>query len=99
MSLTHLAALRAASPGAPSARELARRIGCSVQAISLFESGRNAIGAKLIAAYAKELGAKPEVVERMFLLEAVRFHRKQAADAKSRLDAMPRGRLRVASIA
>ena len=85
MRLPHLAVLRQASAGAPSMREIARRIDCSTQLLSVFESGERAMGPESTKAYARAIGATVGEVERAFLLEARRYHRRRIAEITARL--------------
>jgi len=93
MKLTHLAALRQASPGSPSMREAARRMKVSPELLSRFESGRQVLSEAKLALYAKCLGTSVDVVERMFQLTALRYHRTCAAEILDRIKGK-RGKVR-----
>lgn len=86
MTVTHLSAMRQAS-GAESLRDIARKIGCSAQALSAFEHGRAEIGPDLLKKYAKAIGLDDATVRRLFLRSKVSFHRREAARAEADLKA------------
>lgn len=99
MKRGYLQALRLASPGAPSARELARKLKCSAQAVSMFEQGRMALSDAVVSKYAAQVGVAAEHVWHLFKMEALRYHTEQAKIIGDELRAHRRKGRKMSSVA
>jgi transcriptional regulator with XRE-family HTH domain len=69
-----LTVLRLAAPDAPSLREVARTLGVSASAVSLFERGRSALTAEKIKLYAKAVGRRPSEVTDRWMRARIMYH-------------------------
>ncbi len=74
VNVSPLSILRLATPGAPRLRAIARKIGCSPEALSKFESGQLDLRAELVRKYARAVKSTPKEVRRRFLYAALAFH-------------------------
>jgi len=87
MDLSPLSILRLAQQGAPTLRDIAGEIGCSHQAVHLFEIGRASLSPEKLRAYARAVHAKPSDVRRRFLLASLAFHLGKVRDLKRQVRA------------
>ena len=87
-----LSLLRKASPGSPTTRDMAAKIGVSANMISMFERGEGRLGEAALVKYAKAIGVSPERVREMFLLESHRYFMESAKQVLEELRALGKGR-------
>jgi plasmid maintenance system antidote protein VapI len=85
MSTSPLTVLRLAHPGDLSLRQLAKKIGISPNAGSLFETGRQRLSDEKLRAWAKALGAKPAEVQKRWLQTAYMHHAMRLREIRSAL--------------
>ena len=82
-----LVVLRLASRGAPSLREIARKINVSATAISTFGIGKEPISDELLKRYAKAVGVPATEVRRRFVLSALAYHHAKVKEMRALLAA------------
>lgn len=82
---TPLTVLRLAMSGQPSARELARQIGCSQQLLASFERGLARMGDDYMAKYAKLVGASVAEVRKRWLVAALDATNQRRAELMAEL--------------
>ncbi len=87
MEISPLSILRLAAPGAPKLREIAAQIGCSHNAVHLFEVGRTSLSSARLKAYAKAVGARASDVRRRFLLASLSYHESKVRELRAELKA------------
>lgn len=85
MDLSPLSILRLAVPGAPTLRDVAAEIGCSHQAVHLFEVGRNSLSQEKLRAYAKAVHARPSDVRKRFLLASLAYYEGKVRELRRRV--------------
>jgi transcriptional regulator with XRE-family HTH domain len=85
MNVSPLVILRLGSVGAPSGREVARRIGVSHNAVSMFEQGRSPLSSATKKKYARALRSTAAEVERRWMLSRLEYFERQARRARTQL--------------
>lgn len=97
MNVTPLSVMRVDS-GAGNLPEIAKKLGCTRQALSAFENGRTDLSPELVRKYAKLVGLDEFTVRRLFIRSKLQFHRREAARAEAELKELPqRGRALVSA--
>jgi len=82
---SYVSVLRMAHPDTPSMREIARQIGCSASAVSLFELGRQALSPDRLKAYAEAIERSAEEVRHRWAMQAAAFHSARAAELREEI--------------
>lgn len=79
-SKTYLGVLRGTVPSAGRLQDVARVVGCSVNALSMYELGQQPLSDEKERKYAKALRQPVDRVRQLHLQEARRFHERRAAE-------------------
>lgn len=86
--------LRLAAPGAPTLREIARKMSVSPAALSHFELGRQPLSLELMKRYAKAVGKSVAEVRGRFLRAAYAYHSAKKSELAKELEASGRPKSR-----
>lgn len=84
-SKTYLGVLRWTVPSAGRLQDVAREVGCSVNALSMYERGEQPLSDEKERKYAKALRQPVDRVRQLHLEEARRFHERRAAEIAEQL--------------
>jgi transcriptional regulator with XRE-family HTH domain len=85
MKRTALTEMRQTAPGRPKSKEIARRIGCSTNAVSRFECGKAMFGPLRLRKYARAIGRTVEEVLTAYKLAAISYYESSASELRQSL--------------
>jgi len=77
-SKTYLGVLRGTVPSAGRLEDVARVVGCSVNALSMYERGERALSDETVRKYARALKTPESRVRQLHVQEGIRFHERRA---------------------